>query len=194
MTAWAEAITLGDLLLRTAERRPDHEALVFPHARFTYREVTDRAIAAARSLAALGVQRGDHVGLLMPNCPDFVFGFFGAQLLGAVAVPLNTRYRTRELAYVIENADLVALLTSDIVDDAVDFVERLSEALPDLADATDPAGLALAGAPRLRTVVLLGAKESPGCSPAAASTRSLPRPRRPTSCPSARTCGCATRG
>ena len=90
-------------------------------------------LAAARSLAGLGVVRGDRVGLLMPNCPDFVFAFFGIQLLGAVAVPLNTRFRARELSYVIEHAGLVALLTSDIADEAVDFVERLGEALPGLA-------------------------------------------------------------
>ena len=67
-----QATTIGDLLVRSAANRPDHEAIVFPHARFTYREVADGAVQAARSLAALGVGRGDHVGLLMPNCPDFV--------------------------------------------------------------------------------------------------------------------------
>src|SRR4051812_47310580 len=167
MTIWAQATTMGDLLLRTAERKPEHEALVFPHARFSYREVADRAVHAARGLAALGVGRGDHVGLLMPNCPDFVFGFFGAQLLGAVAVPLNTRYRSRELRYVIENADLVAVLTSDIVDEAVDFVERLAEALPALPAASDPLQLALDDAPRLRSVVLLGDSEPAGLLPRA---------------------------
>src|ERR1700754_914898 len=143
MSGWAEATTLGDLLMRSAENRPDHEAIVFPHARFSYGEVADRAKLAARSLAALGVGRGDHVGLLMPNCPDFVFSFFGIQLLGAVAVPINTRFRARELAFVVENADLVVLLTSDIVDEQVDFVERLGEKFPDLAAAADPERLGL---------------------------------------------------
>jgi fatty-acyl-CoA synthase len=162
VSGWAEATTMGDLLLRSAERRPDHEALVFPHERVTYREVADRAIRSARSLAALGVSRGDHVGLLMPNCPDFVFGFFGVQLLGAVAVPINTRFRVRELGYLIENADLVVVLTSDIVDEQVDFVERLGETFPGLPPASDPAHLQLEDAPRLRSVVLLGDKEPPG--------------------------------
>ena len=44
MRHWITATTMGDLLLRTAQRRPEHEALVFPHARFTYGEVADRAI------------------------------------------------------------------------------------------------------------------------------------------------------
>jgi fatty-acyl-CoA synthase len=165
MTRWITATTMGDLLLRSAERRPDHEALVFPHARFTYAEVRERAIHAARALAAMGVRRGDHVGLLMPNCPDFVFGFFGIELLGAVAVPLNTRYRARELAYVAENADLVAMLTSDIVDEQVDYVDRLVETFPELPSAADPEALALDAAPRLRAAVMLGDKEPPGLVP-----------------------------
>jgi fatty-acyl-CoA synthase len=132
---------------------------VFGAERFSYAEVRERGLAAARSLAGLGVRRGDRVGLLMPNCPDFVFAFFGIHLLGAVAVPINTRFRARELGYVIENAGLVALLTSDIVDEAVDFVQRLGEALPGLAGQSDPAALALPEAPRLRSLVLLGRRE-----------------------------------
>jgi acyl-CoA synthetase (AMP-forming)/AMP-acid ligase II len=102
------------------------------------------------------------VGLLMPNCPDFVFAFYGAQLVGAVVVPINTRFRTRELGYVIENADLVVLLTSDIVEEHVDYVERITESLPGLAEAADPERLDLLAAPRLRSVVLLGDGERPG--------------------------------
>lgn len=162
MSDWTEVSTLGDLLLRTAERRPGHEALVFPDERYTYGEVADRARHAARRLAGLGVRRGDHVGLLMPNSPDFVFAFFGAQLLGAVVVPVNTRFRVRELSYVVDNADLVALLTSDVVEDHVDFTERLRESLPGLAEAPDPENLRLPGAPRLRAVGLVGAGERPG--------------------------------
>ena len=153
--------TLAGLLLRSAERRPEHEALVFPTERFTYASLRDGALRSACSLAALGVARGDHVGLLMPNCPDFVLAFFGAQLLGAVVVPVNTRFRSRELGYVFENADLKVLLTSDIVDDHVDFVERIADSLPGLEGA-DPERLGLPAAPRLETIVLLGRREAPG--------------------------------
>ena len=153
--------TLAGLLLRSAERRPDHEALVFPTERFTYASLRDGALRSACSLAALGVARGDHVGLLMPNCPDFVLAFFGAQLLGAVVVPVNTRFRSRELGYVFENAELKVLLTSDIVDDHVDFVERIADSLPGLEGA-DPERLAVPAAPRLEAIVLLGEREAPG--------------------------------
>ena len=162
MREWAQATAIGDILLRAAEQRPDREAIVFPHSRFTYREVAERAIQTARSLVAIDVRAGDHVGLLMPNSPEFVFSFFAAQLVGAVAVPINTRFRAHELSYVIAYADIEVLLTSDIVDEQVDFVERLSEALPGLPGSPDPARLALADAPTLRCVVLLGDKAPPG--------------------------------
>lgn len=165
MSSWAQAITIGDLLIRTAERRPDHEALVLTGERYTYREVADRARRAARSLAALGVRRGDHVGLLMPNCPDFVFLFFGVQLLGAVAVPINTRFRVRELSHVIENADLKVLITSDIIEDHVSFVSRLHETFPELAEADGTRPLDLRAAPRLRRVVVLGKARPAGMLP-----------------------------
>ena len=154
--------TIGGALLRTVGRRAGHEALVFPPQRFTYAEFADRSLQVARSLAALGVGRGAHVGLLMPNCPDFVFAFFGAQLLGAVVVPINTRFRTRELTYVAENADLDLLLTTDVSDEHVDLADRVSASLPGLAGSSRPERLALAGAPQLRAVVLLGAREEPG--------------------------------
>ena len=60
----------------------------------------------AQGLRALGVRRGDRVGILMPNCPSFVEALFGASLLGAVPVLINARYRTEELALVTANASL----------------------------------------------------------------------------------------
>jgi acyl-CoA synthetase (AMP-forming)/AMP-acid ligase II len=161
MTERSHPTTIAGLLLASAARRPAHEAVVFAEERFTWAELRHDAIRAARSLASLGVGRGDHVGLLMPNCPDFVVAFFGAQLLGAVVVPVNTRFRSRELGYVFENADLKVLLTSDIVDEHVDFAERVGESLPSLEGAS-PERLELEEAPRLRTIVLLGRREAAG--------------------------------
>ena len=128
-----QVTTLGDLLLRAAERWPSHDALVFPDGRRTYEELWAGAERVGRGLLALGVQPGEHVGILMANCIEFAEAFFGAAAIGAVAVPLNARYRSHELAYVVENADLVALLTSDLVAEHVDHVERIREGLPSSA-------------------------------------------------------------
>lgn len=155
-------IPWGDLIVRGASLHPDRDVFVFPDERRSYREMEQRATEVATSLLALGVRPGDHVGILMPNCMDFLDVWFGISFIGAVAVPINARFKARELGYVIENADLVTILTSDIVEQYTDYVELLHEALPGLADAADPFELRLEAAPRLRSAVLLGSKSADG--------------------------------
>jgi fatty-acyl-CoA synthase len=155
-------LPLGQLLLRSARRAPDHEALVFPDARLTYRELADRAWSVARSLLVLGVRPGEHVGVLMTNHPDLVASVFGASLIGAVVVPVNARYRTSELRFIVEDADLVVLLTHDSADDHVDFTALLHDSLPGLVDAEDELRLALPECPALRSVVMMGRRRPAG--------------------------------
>jgi fatty-acyl-CoA synthase/long-chain acyl-CoA synthetase len=148
--------TLGGVLLAGAVNFPDRAAIVFPDEQRTYAELLDDAVRIGRGLHALGVRAGDHVGILMPNCADMVAAIYGIALTGAVATPLNARYRSTELSFVTENADLKVLLTTDIVDEHVDFAELLGQAFPGLAEAKDVCDLRLAGAPALRSVVMLG--------------------------------------
>jgi acyl-CoA synthetase (AMP-forming)/AMP-acid ligase II len=156
-----QATSLGDLLLIAADQRPDHPAVILPDQRRSYAEIRDAAIDKALSLQALGVGAGDHVGLLLPTGMDFIETLFATALLGAVAVPVNARYMPPELAYVVENADLKVLLTTDKIAEAVNFVERLHLAFPQLAKA-DAGQLQLEDAPRLRNVVLYGSSSAAG--------------------------------
>jgi fatty-acyl-CoA synthase len=154
--------TLGDLLLKAADAYPDDDAIVFPEFRQTYSELAQIAYDRARGLQALGVGPGAHVGILMPTCKDFPEVFFAIALCGAVAVPINARYRAGELAYVVENADLHTVVTTDVVAEHVDFVERLGEGLPGLTASSTALRLDLEAAPKLRNVVLMGTTEAPG--------------------------------
>ncbi|HSM69810.1 MAG TPA: class I adenylate-forming enzyme family protein, partial [Xanthomonadales bacterium] len=86
---------------------------------------------------------------------------FATALLGAVTVPINARYQPPELAYVVENADLKVLLTTDKIAEAVNFVERLNAAFPELADS-DAAHLQLPNAPLLRNIILYGKSTAGG--------------------------------
>ena len=156
LTAVTTVTPFADMLVRAAARDPGGDAVIFPEKRHSYASLRDAAVDRACSLAGIGVAAGDHVGILMPNCMDFVEVMFGASMLGAWVVPINARYKDHELAYVIENADLKVLITSDLIDEHVDFVEMLHRCLPGLADPADPAQLDLASAPKLRSVVLLG--------------------------------------
>jgi fatty-acyl-CoA synthase len=167
MPGWTEVYTVGALLARAAERAPSDIALMFPGRRASFAELDARAVEAARALAGLGVGKGDHVGLLLPNCAEFVDLLLACALLGAWAVPINARYKARELGYVVENADLRVLVTTNRIEEHVDFVALLEEALPSLAGASDPAALALPEAPKLRAVVLLGEQPRPALLPEA---------------------------
>jgi len=154
--------TIGDLLLNAADRDPGKPALIFPDSCQTYGELAARALRRARSLQALGVRPRDHVGLLMHTCPEFMEFYFAIALCGAVIVPINARYRSAEIGYLVENADLVTLLTTDSIAEQVDFVERLGQALPGLAAQRDVRNLRLAEAPKLRSIVLIGRQTQPG--------------------------------
>lgn len=167
--ASAAPMTLGALLAARASAAPDHDAILFPDSRQSYGALLARARQHAKSLIALGVQPGDHIGLLLPARHAFIELLFGIALAGAVTVPINARYRGAELAYVTENADLVAILTTGQVADGLNFVERLGEGLPSLADASqNPRALALTEAPKLRQIVLFGGHaEAPFLSEAA---------------------------
>lgn len=156
-----QATSLGDLLLTAADHQPDRTAVILPNERRSYAEIRDAALDRALSLQALGVGPGDHVGLLLPTGMDFIDTLFGIALLGAVAVPVNARYMPPELAYVVENADLKVLLTTDKIAEAVNFVERLQLAFPDLRNSSAQR-LEMPAAPRLRNIVLYGQSSAPG--------------------------------
>jgi acyl-CoA synthetase (AMP-forming)/AMP-acid ligase II len=155
-------VPLGQVLLRSAGRAPDHEALVFPDARFTYRELAARAWEVARALSGLGIQPREHVGVLMTNHPDLVATVFGAALIGATVVPINARYRTTEIHSIVEDSDVVAILTHDSADEHVDFTALLHDSLPGLREAADPLRLTLPEHPKLRTVVMMGSRTPDG--------------------------------
>jgi fatty-acyl-CoA synthase len=130
---------LGDVLVAAVARAPDTVSLAFPDRRVTTAELLERSREAARGLYALGTRRGDRVGILMPNCVEFVEVLFGAALLGAVALLINARYRRSELAHVVSDAGLRTIVTTDLAADRFDFVTLLEGALT----GTDATGVVL---------------------------------------------------
>ncbi len=167
----AEAIyTMGAMLRESAAAHPDADALVFPDKRLTHARLNRSARSWASAFTAMGVRPGEHVGILLNTCPEFVEAMFGAMMAGAVAVPINARYQPGELAYLIADADLVVLVTTGRVADTVDFGDRLHRALPGLAACADPERLDLAEAPVLRRIVCL---EAPCATPMIAAASAL---------------------
>jgi fatty-acyl-CoA synthase len=153
---------LADMLLKAWDQVPDKDALVFPTGRKSYDKVVQSVLHRARGLIGLGIQPGDHVGILLPSGTEFVETLFAVAMVGGVSVLMNARFRAPEVAYVTENADLVAIVTNSESDGFVDFVARLTEAFPALLDVTDSICLAIPAAPKLRRLLLHGGKTAPG--------------------------------
>jgi fatty-acyl-CoA synthase len=112
MEAW-EKKTLGQVLEEVSRRYPENAALIFKDQRISYGELLEKARALAKGLIALGVGRGDKVAIWAGNCPEWVYTQMATALLGAVLVPVNTRFRTTELEYILGQSESTTLVTVD---------------------------------------------------------------------------------
>jgi len=97
--------SLVEMLRETVERAPQNEALVeLGGERISYQEFWDRACRVAGGLRDNGISRGDRVAIRLSNSLDWCVAFFGVELAGAIAVPVNTRFSGPEVEYVIEDS------------------------------------------------------------------------------------------
>lgn len=111
MTDWFEKITLGALIDQAADRFGTREAVCYENQRWSFAEIKVAADRAAKGLMALGIQPGEKVSLWMPNRPEWIHLLFGVLKVGAVLVPINTRFRTADLEYVVRQSDSTTLIT-----------------------------------------------------------------------------------
>jgi acyl-CoA synthetase (AMP-forming)/AMP-acid ligase II len=123
--------SMGSLLDQAAERFGDHPAFVFFQSgdRLTFREFKDRADRLAAALARVGVIKGTHVALMVPNGLAFPVTWLALASLGAVMVPVNNRYTARELGYVLEDSDADFLVIHSDYLPILNSVDRSSTAV-----------------------------------------------------------------
>ncbi|WP_324784386.1 FadD3 family acyl-CoA ligase [Streptomyces sp. H51] len=105
--------TVPAVLAAAAETCPDSEALVDGDLRLTNRQLHERALAVTRSLMALGVQRGERVALWAPNSARWITIALGVLGVGAVLVPVNTRYKGDEAHWLLEKSRARLLFVAD---------------------------------------------------------------------------------
>src|SRR5712692_2313609 len=105
--------TFGAALAATAERQPEAEAFVCAGQRLTYGALHEAARRAASGLLALGIRRGDHVAICMGNSAEWLILFYANALIGAISVPVNTRFRADELRYCLHQADAKLLVVAN---------------------------------------------------------------------------------
>jgi fatty-acyl-CoA synthase len=123
-----------DACLRVrAEDDPRHPCVVLGDRRLTYEQVDTQSDALAAALHELGIEAGDRVALTLPNWPEFIVSVFAASKLGAIIVPLNPKYTTPELQYMLRHSEAAAVITAENFD-GVDYLARYEGFLSTLPD------------------------------------------------------------
>jgi len=103
-------MTLDQALAEVTSCQPDVEAVVYGTTRLTYQQVNERVNALAAGLHRLGLRKGEKVAVILPNCPEFLYCFFGIGQAGGVLVPMNPLYRRREIQHILSDAEAAAVI------------------------------------------------------------------------------------
>jgi long-chain acyl-CoA synthetase len=120
-------MNLTEQLHETAIKMGNKTAYYFMDQSSTYGELDGAVTKFADGLSKLGVKKGDHIALLLGNSPHFVIGLHGALRLGATVIPINPIYTPDEIGYIVNNGDVKALVTFDLL---VPLIEKMHQALP----------------------------------------------------------------
>jgi fatty-acyl-CoA synthase len=154
--------TLGDFFDRVVEQGPDNEALVSRHQslRYTYRQLQEAVDRFARGLMALGVQKGDRVGIWSPNYAEWVIAQFATPKLGSILVNINPSYRTSELEYALKDSGVSTLIVARQFKTS-NYIAMFNEICPELPHS-HPGKIRSAALPDLRAVIVLGGDPVPG--------------------------------
>jgi len=147
--------TVGAVLDEVTARRGSSPAVFHPGGTLSYRELQSQSREAARALYAVGVRRGDRVGILLGNDPEWLVMCFASAYLGAVLVPINTWYKSREIDWTLRHCGVSVLVFAPAFLKQ-DFAATLQGLIPELAGA-EPGALRSARFPQLRAVVACGA-------------------------------------
>jgi acyl-CoA synthetase (AMP-forming)/AMP-acid ligase II len=148
-------LTYARSIAEIVRRYGDREALVFRGRRYTFRDLQRQADSMSARFAALGLKRGDHVSLLLPNRPEFLWCWLGAAQMGLVVVMINTRLRGEEIAYQVDQSDSCAIIVPG-QGAFRDFIGEIAAMAPTLR-AGRPGNLASERLPKLRWVISLDA-------------------------------------
>jgi fatty-acyl-CoA synthase len=157
-----DRLTLGRFLLDVAERHAERTAIVWEEQRISYAALRARAEALARGLVGAGVVKGARVGLFMANRPEWIEALYGAALIGAVVVPINTFASGAERDHILRHGDVSLLLVGRRLLKR-DYLEELLADHPPLAEPRRGPILCPA-LPQLRRLFCLGLASARGAA------------------------------
>jgi fatty-acyl-CoA synthase len=156
-----QGITIGEMLDQIVAKYPDENALIVHHQniKWTYKTFASKVMEVARSLMALGIQKGDRVGIWSLNCSEWTLTQFATARIGAILVNINPNYRTHELKYALNKASVKLLITQD-KSKYMDYTAMVKELAPELMNEEEE--LQAEELPFLKKVVRLSEKDIPG--------------------------------
>ncbi|HET7579044.1 MAG TPA: long-chain fatty acid--CoA ligase [Bacillales bacterium] len=108
-------ITLPQLIKQSVERFPDHEALSFYGMTMSYKELALQIVRMASAFQQAGVQKGDRVAIMLPNCPQYVISYFATLEVGAIVTQVNPMYVERELETLLNDSGAETIVIYDAV-------------------------------------------------------------------------------
>ena len=108
-------IAVHELVERAAQEFPGNIATIFMGGKLTYRQLLDQVYRFAAALVALGVKKGDRVGLMLPNCPQMVIAYYGVLKAGGVVVAFNPLYVEREIQHQIIDSGTKVMVVLDLL-------------------------------------------------------------------------------
>lgn len=106
-------MNIARILTKNVDRYPQKVALVDGEKRCSYQELNRRVNQLGNALLANGIEKGDRVGLLLPNCKEFLESFFALAKIGAITVPINFRLVGKEISYILNNSEVKAVIFSN---------------------------------------------------------------------------------
>ncbi len=154
--------TLGDWIEYWAEKMPEKEYIVYSDRdlRFTWKKFNERVNDMAKGLISIGVTRGSNVGIWAQNVPDWLTFLYATAKIGAVAVTVNTSYRSEELEYLIKDSDMHTLCMTDGLPGG-NYTDIIYELLPELR-STQRGKMKSKRFPKLKNVVYIGQEKYRG--------------------------------
>jgi fatty-acyl-CoA synthase len=141
-----------DIFSESTQKFSDSEALVFGDQRFTYKEYADEVKRYAKGLYSIGIRPGDHVGVWMTNRVEWCFARYAIYKLGAVMIPISTRYRVYDLEYILRQSDAKALIMESKFLGKIDSIGMLCQLCPEVANSK-PGELVSNEFPLLKAIV-----------------------------------------
>src|SRR5271157_6062634 len=155
-------LTIGDLFDHTVETYPDHPALIscHQHIRLKYHKLQAQVNQCAKGLMALGLRKGQRIGIWSPNRTEWCITQFATSKIGAILVNINPAYRLHELEYALKQSGCSALVFAPQFK-TTNYIELIHSLAPELS-LSKAGKLKSALLPDLTTVICLGSEKIPG--------------------------------